>query len=136
MPENVQTETGPSLTSLVSGIVNDAQQLIRQEIALARSEVKQELNKTKAAAASFAGAAAVGVLSAVLLSFMLVYLLNWVTNNVLPVWACFGIIGGVYVLVALILFYTGKNKAEQINLVPPQTAETMKENVQWLKNQT
>src|SRR5262245_60658942 len=126
MPENVQTETGPSITALVSGIVNDAQQLIRQEIALARRAVTQELNKTTRAAAAFAAAAAVGVLSVVLLSLMLVYLLNWLTNDTLPVWACYGIIGGLYLAVALILFYTGKSKAEQINLVPPQTAETLK----------
>jgi hypothetical protein len=139
MPEHLQTDTSPSLTSLVSGIVNDAQQLIRQELALARSEVKEEWNKTKAAAASFCAAAALGTMSLVLLSLTLVHLLHRLANETaerFPLWACYGIIGGLFGFVALILFYAGKNKAEQINMVPRQTAETMKENVQWLKNQT
>jgi hypothetical protein len=134
MPENVQTDSGPTLTSLVSGILDDAQRLIRQEFTLAKTEVKEEVNKAKSAAASFGEAAAVAALAVILLSFMVVYLLNWLTG--LELWGCYGIVGAVYLLVALILFYTGKNKAEQIHVVPPQTAETMRENVQWIRNQT
>jgi HPt (histidine-containing phosphotransfer) domain-containing protein len=62
MPEQLQTETQPSLTALVAGIINDVQQLIRQELALAKSEAKQEWDKTKSAAASFGAAAVAGVL--------------------------------------------------------------------------
>lgn len=134
MPENVQTDSGPSLTSLVSGIIDDAQRLIRQEFTLAKTEVKEELNKAKSAAASFGAAAVVAVLAVILLSFMVVYLLNWLTG--LELWGCYGIVGAVYLFVALILFYTGKNKAEQIHVVPRQTVETMRENVQWIRNQT
>lgn len=134
MPENVQTDSGPSMTSLVSGILDDAQRLIRQEFTLAKTEVKEELNKAKSAAASFGAAAVVAALAVILLSFMVVYLLNWLTG--LELWGCYGIVGAVYLFVALILFYTGKNKAEQIHVVPRQTVETMRENVQWIRNQT
>ena len=40
----------PSMASLVGGIVNDAQALIKQELALAKREVTDELNKAKEAA--------------------------------------------------------------------------------------
>jgi len=143
MPEQLlQTETQPSLTALVAGIINDVQQLIRQELALAKSEAKQEWDKTKSAAASFGAAAVVGVLGVIHVSLMLVFLLQWLTLPAgaaaagLPLWVCFGIIGGLFLVVGAILFYAGKNKAEQIHVVPPQTAETMKENVEWIKNQT
>jgi len=134
MHDNVQTDAQPSMTALVSGIVSDAQQLIRQELALAKSEMREEWCKTKSAAVSFGAAAGVGVLAVVLLSFMLVHLLNWLTG--MPLWGCFAIVGGLFAAVAVILFFTGKNKAEQISVVPRQTMETMRENVQWLKNQT
>ena len=134
MHDNVQTDAQPSMTALVSGIVSDAQQLIRQELALAKSEMREEWCKTKSAAVSFGAAAGVGVLAVVLLSFMLVHLLNWLTD--VPLWGCFAIVGGLFAVVAVILFFTGKNKAEQISVVPRQTMETMRENVQWLKNQT
>jgi len=142
MPEQVQVETQPSLTALVAGIINDVQQLIRQELALAKSEAKQEWDKTKTAAVSFGSAAVIGVLGVIHVSLMLVFLLKWVTlpadqpEHGLPLWVCFGIIGGLFLIVGAILFVAGKNKAEQIHVVPPQTAETMKENVQWIKNQT
>jgi len=140
MPEQLQTETQPSLTALVAGIINDVQQLIRQELALAKSEVKQEWDKTKTAAVSFGTSAVVGVLGAIHISLMLVFLLKWLSLPAaeagLPLWVCFGIIGGLFLIVGAVLFYAGKNKAEQIHVVPPQTAETMKENVQWIKNQT
>lgn len=136
MPDQLQTEASPSITSLVSGIVEDAQRLIRQEFALAKSEVKEEWSKTKTAAASLSVAVGLAVLGIVLLSLMLVYLLNWLTNNAVPLWGCFGIFGGLICLCALILYFAGKNQAEKINVVPRQTVETMRENVQWIKNQT
>src|SRR5260370_9136903 len=142
MPEQLQTETQPSLTSLVAGIIHDVQQLVRRELALARSEAKQEWNTTKTAAVSFSAWAVVGVLGVLHVSLMLVFLLQWVTLPAgaggpgFPLWVCFGISGGLFLVVGAVLFYAGKNKAEQIHVVPPQTAETMKENVQWIKNQT
>jgi hypothetical protein len=140
MPENLQTEAQPSVTSLVGGIVNDAQQLIRQEVALARREFQEELNKVKVAAVSFGIGIAIGALGGVLLCLMLVFLLWHLTGYpdpaAVPLWGCFGIVGLVFLLVGAGLFYAAKSKVESISLVPRQTVETMKENVQWIKNQT
>src|SRR5207249_9121251 len=94
MPEQLQTDTQPSLTSLVAGIITDVQQLIRQELALAKSEVKQEWDKTKTAAVSFGASAVVGVLGVIHISLMLVFLVKWVSlpdnqpEAGLPLWAC------------------------------------------------
>jgi hypothetical protein len=122
------------MSALVGGIVQDAQQLIRQEVTLARRELQQELDKAKTAAVSFGVAVGVLVLSAVLLSFMLVYLLSDMAG--LPWWASFAIVGGVLAVVGGILMAVAKNQASEVHLMPRQTVETMRENVQWLKNQT
>jgi hypothetical protein len=128
------TATSPSMTTLVSGIVSDAQVLMRQELELARVEIRQELAKTRDAAISFGAGAGIALWSVILLSFALVYFITWITNGVIPVWGSFAIVGGAMLATAIILFLFGKSRAESINLVPPQTAATMQENVQWLKN--
>jgi protein-S-isoprenylcysteine O-methyltransferase Ste14 len=134
MPENVHLEAPPSMASLVGGIVQDAQQLIRQEVTLARRELQQEMDKAKTAAVSFGAAVLVLAFGALLLCFMFVYLLVEMAG--LPVWASFAIVGGVLAAVGGILLAVAKNKASEVSLVPRQTVETIKENVQWLKNQT
>jgi len=134
MLENLQSEAQPSMASLVSGIISDAQHLVRDEIALARREIQEEVNKAKVAAISFGVGVAVAVLGGLMLCFMLAHLLNWGFN--LPEWVGFGIVALVFLTVSAIMFFTAMTKVKQIDLMPRQTVETMKENVQWIKNQT
>lgn len=126
----------PSLSSLVTGIVHDAQQLMKQEAALAREEIKQELVKTRDAALEFAAAAAVSALAAIFLLLGLVFLIYWASWERIPLWGCFGIVGIVLAVVGGILLYAGRNRAEDLHLVPRQTVETLRENAQWIKTQT
>jgi len=128
-------DSPPSLTQLVGGIVTDLQTLMRQELQLAKTEIRQEWDKTKIAAGSMAAGAGLLTVAGLLLSFALVYLLQALAPG-LPTWACFGIVGVALGLIGGILVGVGRSKAADINVIPPQTVETMKENVQWLKNQT
>ena len=123
-----------SLASLLSGIVNDAKNLLIDEVTLAKLEMQSELHKTKEAAVSFAIGAGIAVVGGFLLLFMLVYLLAALTT--IPLWGCFGIVGIVLLGVGLALLYRGKRTAEQINVGLPKTTTTVKENAQWLKEQT
>jgi hypothetical protein len=43
MATNVHSDTDVSLTSLVNGIVNDAQELMKQQFALFQAEVKEDM---------------------------------------------------------------------------------------------
>jgi hypothetical protein len=136
MPEQLNIDSPPSITSLLGGIVDDVRTLVRQEIALARRELRQEWDKAKAAFGSIAVGAAMLAFSGLLGVFMLVHFLHWVTGEALPLWGCYGIIGGSVALIGASLLFFGAHKAADIHVVPPRTAETMKENVQWIKNQT
>jgi hypothetical protein len=131
MPENVQSEA-PSMASLVGGIITDAQRLVRQEVALARREMQVELDKAKGASVALGLGAGCAMLGTLFLGFTVVYLLNLA----LPLWASFLIVGGVLAIAGAILLFAGIQQVRQISLVPPQTAETLQENVQWLQNQT
>ncbi len=127
-------DTSPSVASLLGGIATDLQTLIRQEIALAKAEFMREWDKAKTAAGSMAAGAAVLALGGFFLCVTVVCVLAEVAG--LPWWASFLIVGGVLAVLGLVLFYTGRNKAARVNIIPPQTAETMRENVQWIRNQT
>jgi hypothetical protein len=127
----------PSMASLVSGIVSDTQTLIKQEVALARSELKEEIHKAIQAGVSLGIGVGFLAVGGLMLLFMLAHLLNWAMGfDPCARFAGFGIIGGVAVVVGIGLLLYAKSRAEDINVVPPRTAETMKENAQWIKNQT
>jgi len=136
MATDQTTHSDASLTSLVSGIIRDAQELMRQEIKLAKVEFKDELAKTRDAALAFAAGTGVAAVGGLFLLLMVVHLINWASGDNVPLWGSYGIVGLVLAVLGGVLIYAGRNRAENIHLVPPQTAETMKENVQWIKNQT
>jgi hypothetical protein len=125
-------ETGPSLTALISGVVADMQRLVRQEVELAKTEVRQEWHHAKTAAGAMTAGVVLLGLGVLLLCFMFVYMIHYFD---VPLWGCFGIVGGLIFLAGVVVAGTGYAKAHQVHLVPPQTAETLKENVQWIQNQ-
>jgi hypothetical protein len=120
------------MAALVGGVISDLQLLIKQELALARREMVDEARKTKDAALSLGVGIGIAALSGLLLTLMVVHLLNWAVPS-LPLWGCYGIVAAVLAAAGAVLWLHGKSKAHEIQLVPPQTAETMKENLQWIK---
>jgi hypothetical protein len=124
----------PTLATLVGGIVSDLQTLVRQELQLARREVQQELDKAKFGVALLGGGLALLVMAVVSLLFMLDYLLKEYTT--IPLWGCFGIVGGGFLLLGGLLIAAGVAKFRRAHLVPPLTAQTLRENVQWIQNRT
>jgi len=128
MPDINPAGSQPSVASLVGGLIEDTQRLIRQEVALARSEVEREWNKTKEGAALLAGAQAVFTLVAVLFGFTLVKLLQ---QYLLPgyEWACFAIVTAFFAAGGLLLLYAGMTKFKQVNAMP-QTVESIRQDVE------
>jgi hypothetical protein len=134
MADRIPADTSPSVSSLLTGIAGDLQTLVRQEVALAKAEIIREWDKAKAAAGAMAVGAAVLALGGLFLCLTVVAVLHEPVG--LPWWASFLIVGGVLAGLGAVLFFTGRNKAAQVHVVPPQTAETLRENVQWIRNQT
>ena len=128
------SDTEPTLAQLVSELVSDTKQLLRQELALAKYEVREEVRKTKVTLVSMGVGLGVVAIGGLLLIVMLVHLLNAVTEW--PLWICYGIVGGVCAVAGGVLLYFGKHRMSQIDMVPQQTVETMKENVRWIKEKT
>lgn len=129
-----EREREPSVSSLISGIVGDAQELVRKEIALARQEVREEVNNAKNAGIQLGIAGAVLAVGGLLLVLTLAQALADLLN--LPVWVGYGVVGLVLAIAGYILLSSAQKRMKEINPVPEKTVETMKENVEWIKDRT
>jgi len=123
----------PSLAALLGGIMHDAKDLLLQELTLAKLEGHDELGKIKTAVLCLGIGIGVSAVGGMLLSMMLVHELAAYTD--IPLWGCYGIVGSVFGVLGWVLLASGKHKVEEIDVMP-QTVETMKENAQWLREQT
>ncbi len=121
----------PSVVDLVKEALRDAQELVRSEIALARTEVRQEVRRLGAGAAALAGAAVFAVIGLVLLLTTAALALS----EVLPLWAGFGVVTLFTLLVAGVLALMGKRRIAGAPRMP-LTLDTMKENMQWMRART
>lgn len=121
----------PTLTELMSGLVSDTKLLLRQELALAKHEIQQEVRKTKTALTCLGAGIGIAAIGGLLFIVMLVHLLNALTAW--PLWICYGIVAGVCIIAGAALLYGGKKQISDIEVVPRQTVETMKENIRWIK---
>jgi high-affinity Fe2+/Pb2+ permease len=133
MPETQTLPEGASLTGLVSGIIEDTQQLLKQQVALIRSEIKQDLKTTTDAAKYLGIGAGVAAAGGLMLVFALVYLLKWLFPA-LDESACYAIVGGALLAIGAVLIYGGLRLFKANNPLPDQSVQALQENVQWLKN--
>src|SRR5262245_24812727 len=135
MPELTKPDSEPGLATLVSGIAADAQRLFEQQVTLLKREMTEEIRQAKAAAVSLGVGAGILAYSLALLLQMLVHGLQ--SGAGLSLWASYGIVGGALALIGGLFLGFGRKEAEDVQLAPPpQTAEAVKENIEWLKHPT
>ncbi|SHM78330.1 phage holin family protein [Actinacidiphila paucisporea] len=122
----------PSLGELISDISSDLSQLVRNEIELAKAELKQESVKAGKAGGMLAGAGYAGHLAVLLASLTVVFALG----NVMDLaWAAL-IVTAVWAIAAGILYVNGRKRLRAVKLKPDQTVETLKEDARWVRNPT
>jgi hypothetical protein len=126
----VQEPEKPSISSLISGILQDVSTLINKEFVAARLEVAEELQKAKSAALLIGLAAGALTIGTILLCFMLVHLLNTLTR--LDLWICYAIVGGTLAIIGVIVLFAAKRRASQTRIVPARTVENTKEDARWI----
>jgi uncharacterized membrane protein YqjE len=122
---------GPGVGSLVSGVIEDLQSLVRSEVQLAKVELKEDAREIGAGAGMLAAGALVGLVGFIFLMLGVTYLLN----KSLEMWLAAGIVGVVLLIIAAIVAMSGKNKLSAANLKPAQTIDSMKENQEWASRQ-
>lgn len=117
---------------LLSEITHDLQTLFRQEVALAKTELRQEMSKSTKSAGMLGGAGFAAYMVVVLLSFAAVFGLGaliglgWSALIVAAVWA---VIGGV-------LFLVGRSRMRTVSVKPERTIDSLKEDAEWARHPT
>ncbi len=127
-----QPDTEESFGDIVSDVAEDLQRLFRQELELAKTELKEEAGKAGRAAGLLGAAGFAGYLTVVLLSFALVFALS----NVMDAgWAAL-IVAAIWAVVGVVLFVTGRSQLKQVSPTPTRTIETLKEDAKWARHPT
>ena len=143
-----------STTDLVKHLADETKMLVRQELEMARSEVtrigegvvtlaRQELQLAKAEMGekgrkAGAGAGLWGLSGglALLAGGAFTAFLILALDGAMPNWLAALAVAVVYGVIAAVLFYAGKSRVEEAgSLIPEQTVDSLKEDVQWAKTQ-
>jgi uncharacterized membrane protein YqjE len=117
------------LGELVGDLARDLGTLVRQEIDLAKVELKEEAVKTGKAAGMLGGAGFAGYMVLLFLSLTVARALG----EVMPLaWAAL-IVAVIWAVVGAVLYLLGRSRLRSVDPTPHRTVETIKEDVQWAK---
>jgi Putative Actinobacterial Holin-X, holin superfamily III len=119
-----------SAATLVNGIIADAQRLIGQQWAMFRQEFQGDFRKVWQAALVLGAGVSITVVGSVMLFLMLPLLLHYLVPE-LPLWACFGIVGGVLAAVGGILALVGVRQIRSYSPLLSQAVKAFKDNFTW-----
>jgi hypothetical protein len=125
--DNEQTA---SVTALVSGIVRDAELLLKQQFDLFKTELRQDAHYVEISTEVLCAGAFIGFVGLLLLGNALSLGLEAAWPD-LPLWAWYAIVGAVVLVVGTVLTIAGVVKLHSVNPLPAKTAEGLKENFQW-----
>ncbi len=121
-----------SLGALLKDLFQDVNHLVRQEIALFKAEMKEKLMLLATVGGLFAGAALLGLLAIGVLTAAIILVVDlW-----LAAWLAALIVAVAYLAIAGVLVLIARSRLKKAGgPVPEQTVETLKEEVEWVKDQ-
>lgn len=119
---------------LIDPIVQDAKRLVGLHGALLRSELHQAGGELSASLVLLGAGAGLAATGGVLGSLMLVHGLHRSVR--LPLWGCYGLVGGVLGAVGVGLMGAGTRRLSQASLIPYETIAAIQEDVEWIKEGT
>ena len=119
-----------SMTEVLQDIFANIQEIVRSEFKLAKTEISEQAAK---AAKSSAPLGSGIVLALYAFGFMLLAIV-YALEMVVAAWLAALIVGAAVGVVAAILISVGRKRLMQVRM-PEKTIISVKENVQWAKNQ-
>lgn len=134
MPVTTPTTPPPSTTELVGDILNDAQELISQQLELFKVEVQDDFKRSMRATALIGAGLGFLLATVFFLGLTLAYLLHdglgWSLS------ASMGLTTLVILLAGAGLVAAGVWLFRSFNPLPDETAEALQENVEWLRQKS
>lgn len=122
-----------SIADVLKRALNDAQDLMRSEIALAKAEMRDEGRRLAGGAVLLGAAAVAGLLGVTLLLTAAAWAIS--TFLAWPVWAGFAVVAVTVLVIAGVLGVIGRSRLMGQPRMP-RTMETMKENMEWMRART
>ena len=120
-----------SFADVLQDIVGNVQEIVRSEVRLAKAEISEEARKAKPAGV-WMGIGAVFGVGAVMVGLLAgVYALS----TVMPNWAAALVVSLASGVLAALAARTGLTRLMRIDPIPDKTIRSLKENVQWSKQQ-
>jgi Putative Actinobacterial Holin-X, holin superfamily III len=134
VPEALREETGGtqkvSTGHLVTEVATDISTLFRQEVALAKAELREEAGKAGKGMRMFAGAGGAAYFAAL---FALLAAMFGLAEVMAPGWAAL-IVAAVLGVVAAVLALVGRRTVRTVHPTPTRTVQTLREDVQWAQS--
>jgi hypothetical protein len=133
---NLEVRSGPEatdnrpLTEIVANIVSSLSTIVRDEIRLAIVELKKKLRASPKAVAYLAAAGLLGFLAVECFVTACIAALA----IVLPVWLSALVVAVLAASAAGGAFVIGRVALEEIGPIPQRTMETLKDNVDWVRD--
>jgi len=119
-----------SFGELTKGLSRDISTLVRQELDLARAEMREKAKTAGPGLGMFGGAGVFALAALGALTAFLILLLDLA----MPAWAAALIVTALWAAVAGVLYVTGRERVKEAGKpVPEQTVETVKEDVDFAK---
>jgi len=131
MAQQQMVKEEKSLGDLFSELATETSNLVRQEVALAQTELSQKATRVGKNVGFLAvgGFVAYAAMLAVLAGIIMLI------GLVIPVWLSAIIVGLIVGAVSYFLISSALTELRKTDPVPRDTVETIKEDAQWLKNQ-
>jgi uncharacterized membrane protein YqjE len=118
---------------LLKELANETTTLVRQELDLAKAEMREKAGKAGPGFGMWGAAGATGLLALGSLTAFLILALD----GAMPNWLAALVVGLVWAAITGVLYLRGKRRVEEAGSpVPEKTIETVKEDVQWAKHPT
>src|SRR5262245_207008 len=133
MATELGTENQQSVTELVSGIVQDAQKLARQQLTLFQVELKNDWRRTLNAVLPLVCGLMVAFIGVIIGALAIAHLLPTIWPD-LPLWGALAIVGGGLVVVGAAATLIGRRLFSTFNPPPTETVQGLKETLQWKRN--
>ena len=119
-------------TSVLQNIASNVQEIVRSEVRLAATEIKEEAQRAAKAGISLGAGAVLGLYA---LGFLLLCAM-FALRIVLPAWLSALIIAILAGIIALAAMNRGKGRLKEVKNAKLRTVESVKETVEWTKRQT
>lgn len=136
-PRRASPDSAVGIGTLLKELRDETTLLVRQEVALARTEMNERLSKLGRNAAYLAGGTQIafaGLLFVLLAITAGLYAAFAAAEMAFHgMWAAPLVVGCVVSLIGLVLVLKGKNALQSTSPLPERTIETMKENKEWIR---